>query len=676
MMKRLTLAGAAVVAFGFSAAHAEVTPLTVEDFAKFPAVSSVSMSLEGDMLVGVVNDPTKAVGEARAAAYWDLSGEIDTSKPLVPSNITPSTGKSKFFAVSALKSKKSLWFTVQPYIGALRGCGEGKTTGSTKKYIQKAYLGNEKIKKIDDLPNGRAEIGANKAQLRCFEIAGETAIVSLLPLDPTQVVLSRATTKNGTSYFKHDLATGREKFLYKASTTEGFQISARTGMPVSKTKLEFEDGEWRQYRRLKDPVSGEFTVEEPLTTEIKNRYTMNILGQQNGTGKYFIATDKFSDKVAIYLYDTTANSFSSEPVFAHPEFNIGGLVTSLRAEDFGEVLGFSYQGPVSKMYWLDPEMESIQSGLDNAFPGKNVSLNSYTDDRNRVLFTVSAANMPPAYYLLVDKSRVAVIGSQRPWIDTESLGESKFTYYSARDGLQIPAILTMPAGYTEGQKAKGAIILPHGGPWARDSAGFDSSGWTQYFASRGYIIMQPQYRGSAGWGRELWLAGDMEWGQKMQDDKDDGAAWLVAQGYVDADKIAMHGYSYGGFAAIAASVRPSSPYQCAIAGAGVANLTKISNNWGSNRIQRTVQGRTVKGMDPLQNTDKVNIPIMLYHGDYDVRVPIFHSRDFYNAVKKDQPDSEFIVLKQMGHQSNKWLPEHKVTVLAEMERFLTTTCGM
>ena len=156
MRYRILAAGMISALAGSLAAQAE--PVTAEDFAKFPSVSSVSMSLEGDMLVGVIADPSKD-GDARAAAYWDLSGEIDTTKPLVPSNITPSSGKTKFYGASALKNKKSLWFTVQPYIGALEGCGEGKTTGSTKKYLQKVYMGNERIKKIDDLPDGRAEIG-------------------------------------------------------------------------------------------------------------------------------------------------------------------------------------------------------------------------------------------------------------------------------------------------------------------------------------------------------------------------------------------------------------------------------------------------------------------------------------------------------------------------------------
>ena len=674
MNKRFAFLSAALVALGGAVAQAEPKLPTADDFAKQPSVSSVSMSMEGDVLVGVVTDPTNP--EQLAAAYWDIEGEIDTSSPLVPSNITPSSGKTLFFAASALKNKKSLWFTVQPYIGALRGCGEGKTTGSTKKYIQKVYMGNEEIRKIDDLPDGRAEIGATADMLRCFELAGDTSIVTTLPLDPTNVVLSRTTTKNGTSYFRHDLSTGREKYLYKASNTQNFLVDPRDGEPVAKTALEFEDGAWRQFISLIDPATGKFEQEDVLTTEISNRYNMHILGRQNETGKYFIATDKFTDKVAVYLYDPATDSFSSDPLFAHPEFNISGMQFSRRPEDFGAPISFAYDGPVTKDYWLDPELDSIQKGLDAAFPGKNVSLSSFTNDRNRVLFTVSAPNFPTAYFLLLDKTKVAVIGSQRPWIDTEALGESKFVYYTARDGLQIPAILTMPAGFKEGDKARGAIIHPHGGPWARDFAGFDNSGWTQYFASRGYIVMQPQYRGSDGWGRELWLAGDKEWGQKMQDDKDDGAAWLVSEGYVDANKIAIHGYSYGGFAAIAASVRPNSPYQCAVAGAGVANLAKLANEWGDNRIQRIVQGNTVTGMDPQANTEKGNIPILLYHGDYDVRVPIFHSRDFFNAIKKVQPDSEFIVLKQMGHQGNKWLPEHKKTVLEEMDRFLTTTCGM
>lgn len=665
---------AAVMCFLPVFAIAEDSLPTVEDFERHPAVTGLSMSPTGDVLVGLVADPSKD-GTELAAAYWDISAEIDTSRPLLPTHITPSGNRTNFIGARALKQKKSVWATTQAYQGELLGCGEGKVTGLTKKYLVKAYFGDENLENIEEVPQGRTEIGASKYMQRCFELVGRTEIPSDLPLDQTDVILLRQTDKNGSRYYRHNLLTGKEKFLFKGDPNEQIQISARTGEPYFKSKLQFKDGDWQIFRRLVNR-DGTFELEPALTTRIKDRYTMNVLGTRE-PGIYFVATDKFSDKVAIYLYDTETDSFSDQPVFAHPDFNAFELKRSVREEDFGRVLGFRYFAETPRTYWLDPELKSIQNALDSTFSDKSVQLQDYTNDRNRVLFRTESPSQPTEYYLLVDKSDIAVIGSERPWLKDKPTGETEFFYYLARDGLEIPAFVTFPPGFDKTKdKARGAIIHPHGGPWARDTASFDSAGWISYFTARGFIVLRPQYRGSASFGRELWLAGDAEWGQKMQDDKDDGAAWLIEQGFVDADQIAIHGYSYGGFAAIAAAVRSNSPYQCAIAGAGVSNLAKLENEWGSNRIQRIVQGQTVDGMDPMDNTDKVNIPILLYHGDYDVRVPLFHSTEFYNAIKNKQPESELIVLKQMGHQSVKWLPEHKASVLEHMERFLTTTCGL
>lgn len=676
-LPKAAIAAGIIASLGLMPAFAK--PLPIEDFARQPDLSGVSMSLEGDMLVAIVADP-KNPKERRAAAYWELpddNSKIKTDGPIPPTAVTPINERVSFYGASALKKKKSLWFAVQAYTGQIGGCGEGKSTGSTKKYIDAIYMGNERIKKIDELPSGAREVGGSKMMERCFEIAGgNTRLVSIMPLEENDVLIRRQDSEGTSRYYRHNISTGAEQFLYRADDVDSFQISSKTAEIYAKSRLEFENGDWKQYYSLLDKTKGEITREDPLTIDIKDRYVMNVLGGEVGTNSYYVATDKFSDKVAVYLYDPVTDKFSDAPVLAHPEFNIAGMTFSQRAEDYGTPIGFTYEAEVNKDYWLDPELASIQQGLDAAYPGKDVNLSDWTKDRNRILFTVTGSNMPPAYFLLLDKKKVAIIGLSRPWLDTGSLGKTELVYYTARDGMKIPGLLTLPPGYEKGQKVRGAIIHPHGGPWARDYAGFDSSGWTGYFASRGYAILQPQYRGSDGWGRKLWLAGDGEWGQKMQDDKDDGAAWLVQEGYVAPDKIAIHGYSYGGFAAIAATVRPNSPYACAIAGAGVSNLTKISNNWGSNRIQRTFQGNTVAGMDPLQNTDKANIPILLYHGDYDVRVPLFHSVDFYNKVKNLQPASKLVVLKEMGHQSNKWKTEHKQEVLKEIEDYLNGPCAM
>src|SRR5262249_50615322 len=162
--------------------------------------------------------------------------------------------------------------------------------------------------------------------------------------------------------------------------------------------------------------------------------------------------------------------------------------------------------------------------------------------------------------------------------------------------------------------------------------------------------------GSDGWGLALWKAGDREWGQKMSDDNDDGAAWLVAQGIADPQRMAIFGYSYGGFAAIAASVRPHSPYRCAIAGAGVADLQRLGNLWGGSHAQREAQGNTVAGMDPMKHIADANIPILLYHGDRDTTAETRHSRDFFAAMKSAGKDVEYHEIKDMWHQLP-WWPE-------------------
>lgn len=238
--------------------------------------------------------------------------------------------------------------------------------------------------------------------------------------------------------------------------------------------------------------------------------------------------------------------------------------------------------------------------------------------------------------------------------------------------MKIPGILTMPAGWKKGDVAPPAIIHPHGGPWARDNASWDFSRWIPFLTSRGYAVLQPQYRGSQGWGRKLWLAGDAQWGLKMQDDKDDGAAWLVSQGFADKDKMAIFGYSYGGFAAFAAVVRPNSPYKCAIAGAGVSDLNNLGRNWSDNPAQRAFQGKTVKGMDPMKNIAQANIPILVIHGDRDVRVPLFHGKGFYKKSKKTVPTT-LVVIKDMPH-SMPWTPKMQSKTLHAIEDFLANDC--
>ncbi len=664
----VALALAASLATG--AAFAQ--PLNIEDLSRYPAVSSVSMSVEGDMLVGLVLDPTRD-GQERAAAMWDISGKLDPSKPLVPTKITPGNAKMRFVFAQAAKQGKSLWVGQQPWTGRLAGCGEGRVTGATKTFVTKVYMGDAQLK-IGDLPGGTKE-RLNDDLQACFDMLTTTGIASPLIGDPEHVVLRRSTLRDGVRYYKHNLRTGREEFLYSDSgRLEIAGISAITGMPFAKSNVDVENGEYFVSWYLIDPRTGEFTEEAPLKFNAKDRFAVSVQERDEQTGKYYVVTDKMSDLSAIYMYDPVRDAFDPEPLVAHPEFSVTGLVFSERTRDLGQIIGFRYDGAVPTVYWIDPEFEAIQSGLEAAYPGHDVTIQDYNGDLSRILFVVESSTMPAAYFLLVDKQKVITVGAERPWIDPKTLRPTELVYYTARDGLRIPALLTLPKNLQPGQKARGGIILPHGGPWARDYADWFGASWPQFLASRGFVVLQPQYRGSEGFGRRLWLAGDGEWGQKMQDDKDDGAAWLVSQGYVDADKLAIFGYSYGGFAAMAAVVREDTPYRCAISGAGVSNLTRLGANWSETRLQRIFQGDTLKGMDPMQHAAKARIPILMFHGDRDVRVPLFHSVDFYNAIKDRQPKSELLIIEDKPH-GFPW-PEHNRIMYSALERYLSTTCGL
>lgn len=653
------------------AAGASAEPVPIEEFAMEPAITSLSMAPEGDFIVGLVAKPGSDNGEL-ALAVWDIDGEIDTSKPLIPNRITPSNKRARFYAADAIGQGRMLVRSKQAWTGQTY-CLEGGGAGALKTFVFKTYYGDKSIdpKKFD---SEFANL-VDKAD-RCAELGDVIGLTSTLPLDPENVLVSSRDMQQGTrKYYKVNLKTEAKTFLYNDAGDLGIgYVDPRDGAVRTKQELEpigNNDYEIRTY--ILNPKTGSFDREDPLTYKASKRYQMDIDGYDEATGKYYVLTDLFSDKTEVWMYDPATDKFDAEPAFAHPEFSAAGVILGSKVHNWNQPLGFTYDGATRETYWIDPEYRGIVDGLSAVFPGLSIDIMDSNEDLSRVLIRTSASNSPPAYYLLIDKAKLGVLGSSRPWMLKHKLATTKLIYYTARDGLRIPGLLTLPPEWKEGDKPGAAIVLPHGGPWARDYAGWDSSGWTQFLSSRGYAVLQPQYRGSEGWGRELWFAGDNEWGQKMQDDKDDAAAWLVSEGIAQPDRMAIFGYSYGGFAAFAATVRENGPFQCAIAGAGVSNLELFRTKVSDNRISRAVQGHTMTGMDPLANADKANIPILIYHGDRDVRVPIRDGRDFYNAVKNRVP-AKFLPVKDMFHQLP-WWPEHHRQTLTAIEDFLANDCG-
>lgn len=639
--------------------------VAIEDLARQPAMSSVSMSSDGSYLVGLIEND----GEL-ALTVWDPDNE---SEPIG----TLPNDQMKFIAAAALKADRLFVLGRQEWTGVLDGCGEGNTTGATRTFVTKLYMTDTALEEFDEpfTRSGRA-LGVSEATERCFEIAGEAGLVADLPLDPDAVIAQRTDTLKLTSeYYRVNLRTGQEQLIYRETESESAGLfDLRTAELLTKNAISRGDEGNYSFLTLIRNAEGDFEVHDELTYTAFDRHTVQIAGRDEETGYYYVLTDLFLDKAGVYFYDAEAREFLPEPLFATQQYEAAGVLLGNKQSDFNQLLGFVYLGSDTDVYLVDPEWNAIYSGLEAAYPGRHVNILEYTDDKSRILFSTSSSIHPPTYYLLEDKARTVLLGAERPWIDSEALRPTELIYFSARDGLQIPGFLTLPKGWTRDDGPLPTVVLPHGGPWARDTSDWDPSGWPQFLASRGYAVLQPQYRGSTGWGRALWLAGDAQWGLKMQDDKDDAARWLVEEGYADEDSIAIFGYSYGGFAAMAAVVRPDGPFKCAIAGAGVSNLTRLGLNWSRDRVQRAVQGRTVTGMDPLDNADKANIPVLIYSGDRDVRVPIFHSESFYDEVQEHVP-AKFLTIPDMPH-SLPWYPEHHRATLDAIESFLANDCGM
>ena len=652
------------------------TPIPIQDLARLPKLQSVSMTPDGKYLVGLIPSPKDP--HDTALATWNTD-----SLSAGPTVITPSGDRKhmQFFAAIALKSSKILVDARQQWTGQVTGCGlEGKALGATRTFVTKTYLtGIDQKQFVDAFASRRQHLDADQTLSTCLKLINTASLVDMLPLDPDNVIISRL---NGvtllTSYYRYDLKTGTAELLFEGgSDTAPELFDPRTGKLLVKSKIESSgNDDYKQEILILDPKTGKFVSQQALRTLLSDRHDVRVVGIDESTGKYYVLTDQFSDQVQARMYDAATGKYDPEPLIAAKGFSITDLVFGKQPVNFGKVVGYTVGGPYPETTYVSPHLAAIQAAIEKALPGQLVSIVDYNNDFSKVLFTTVSASEPTAYHLLIN-NKLENLGSAYPAIKPGMTGEEKWVTYTARDGLQIPAILNLPPGWTKADGPLPAIIMPHGGPWARDfmyTEDWFAGGWVPLLTSRGYAVLRPQYRGSQGLGRKLWLAGDAQWGLKMSDDLDDGAAWLVQQGIAAKNRIAIFGYSYGGFAAVAASVRSPSPYQCAIAGAPVADLGRLGTSWSDNRLQRILQGHTVKGMDPISNADKAHLPILIFDGDRDVRTPRdVHAIPFYKAVE-GKVHAKYVQIPDMPH-SVPWYPSQKAEVDRLIVNWLTNDCG-
>ena len=664
------LIGSASAVFGATPSTAD--PIAIEDLARLPALTNVTVTTDGKTMFALVGPSTGDDRDRAVVAAWDLE---DLSKP--PVMAAPDGTDTQFGFIQALKNGYVMTAVRKPFTGSLRGCSEGKITGSTRTWSWKTFITD---KTFEDFDEPFLDMGSSRGRSKDSEICARMdirgVVESRMAGDADRVVISRLDARAfDWEYVRLNLKTNEAETIYKDSSTRSAgYIDPWDGEVMSEKNLDETSETFFQETYLKSEKGGKFEKHDVLTIDLVERRSLDVIHWDRQAGLYYIRTNKLSDKAQIYTYDPNTKDLSADPIFSHPDFEAGSMITSTATADFGKVLGFTYYADIVRTVWVDPDLGGIVLGLEQAMLGQDISVIYASDDQNHIVFEASSSQQPARYFILDNRSELKAIGAERPWIDPADIGETKLVYYNARDGRKTPALLTPAAGWKEGDPAGKAIVLPHGGPWARDFGGWDVSGWVPFLSSRGFAVLQPQYRGSTEWGLDQWRAGDGEFGYKAQDDLEDGAAWLVSQNIAKEDRMAIFGYSYGGYAAMAATTRPNSPFQCAIAGAGYAESAKINVGIDQFRFGRMAYAGALSGRDVIKDVAQAEIPVMIFHGDRDVRVMDTFGKAFYNAVKR-HTKAKYVNIPEQPH-SLPWTPDQQRLSLKAIEDFLYGDCGL
>jgi dipeptidyl aminopeptidase/acylaminoacyl peptidase len=394
---------------------------------------------------------------------------------------------------------------------------------------------------------------------------------------------------------------------------------------------------------------------------------------------YVAARRGGADRAAIHEFDVETGAFRN-PIIRHPERDMqAGNVRFVADYRARKLLGVRYADDRPGAAWFDGEWARIQHGVDAALPD-TVNFIQRSDNGARWIVVASSDRNPGDAFLLDGRTlRMEKLFSYVPWIDPRAMTPTRWIRYDARDGLTIPALLTVPAGAN--RKPVPLIVKIHGGP------NVEASNWeydpvTQFFASRGYAVIEPQFRGTGGFGWKLLSSGYRKWGEEMQDDLEDGVKWAVAQGIADGSRVCFFGSSYGGYAAIWEAIRNAPLIRCSVALAAVTSIDYLFDNALSDQAivaDRSTLMRVRIGdpktdrarfrrVNPLDNADKAGVPLLLAYGGSDRRVPLAHGTDFRAALDKWHKEYEWVEYSSEGHGLNR--DEHAFDFFHRVERFL------
>ena len=485
-------------------------------------------------------------------------------------------------------------------------------------------------------------------------------IVDVLPNDPDHIMMAayEGAELGGSlasmSLQRLDVNTGRATFVERGlSNTRDWEI--QDGVPI----LRYDVNDDRTVTRImgRAPGEAEYTlVRQVMVASEWARPYFEFAGPTPTPGVYYVLTRGDADSAAaIHKYDVRSRQLG-EVVAARADRDMDDVLS----DDLGRFVAASYLEDRQAYVFADPKLAPHFRGMESFFGKKySVELRQTNLDHTRFIARVSGPGVHSAYYFYDTAAvRFQILGLGMPWLDAEGLGQVENLDVKTRDGTTIRAYLTVPVA----AGPRPLVVLPHGGPQTRDHVTFDLM--AQAFAAQGWLVLQPNFRGSGGYGWAFTEAGHGHWGDRMQEDIEDAVAQVMATGRVDPTKVAICGASYGGYAALMGAVRRPELYRAAVSIAGLSDLPRsladsrrydkgdeelVYNLWVARMGDPVTEMDKLRAASPALRAGEIKAPVLLIHGLDDHVVPPRQSAYMAAALKGAGKTYEHIEIKDAGH---------------------------
>ena len=628
-----------ILFLAIQSALAQTTP-NIEAYGKRPEIRSMTLSPSGDQVAFIAELPQKN-GHEILFTYSVIEG----IQPILD--------------VSELDGNYVTFIDDTTVI--LRGYNHLKAAGfgNAFEYSQIIAINLVNKKNVSILENPRN--GMNPVFAQLGRIDGL--------LDSGELLVPLWTTNGGQPerrLFKANMDSGKGRLYHRGSKYTLNWLVSRSGVLLAREDMNERRNVYTIFTKQGGPLRTLYETEAPTPP-------FRVVGVLPDSSALVLESLRFNT-APFFLLDFNGDIRPFEFVQANR-----GDVSAI-TDINGTFWGVRYSHLFDEFSFLDTALQSAVDHFNTTQPDLLIDILEIAENGSTILAKIFSSTINERYVLInVANNAVTVISPTRSSIPDAALNPVSGVEYPSRDGLTIPAVLTLPRQQND---PRPAIILPHGGPRAHDKIQFD---WlAQYFASRGYVVLQPNFRGSSGFGDEFMRAGNGEWGTKMQDDITDGLNWLEQKGLIDPQRACIVGWSYGGYAALMGGATTPERYKCVVAIAPVTDLksvfieTKRKSGYTSFVLEYwkqmigdpKSQKEILEARSPINLADKFTAPVLLIHGEIDRVVDIKQSKRMQRALKKAGIPVKFVEIEEDGHSLLE--SEKRLEMLKTVSEFIDT----